>query len=476
MGFVPGTVIGGSYRLERKIAEGGMGEVWIATRGDERVAIKRLLPEAERDHHLVTRFKREALLLGKIQSDHVSRVIEQITDPDFGLLLVMEYVEGESLADVLERKSALSVEETIEIGEGVARAIAELHRANIIHRDLKPENVILRPGPNGERRAVLIDFGLARLLDPAEDQRGKEETLTGITRADMAVGTIPYMAPEQLLSSRDVSGAADVYALGAILYRAASGRNVFGDQEDIDYARQKLHDEAPPLGLSRKDPVAAQLSTIVMRAVRRRPADRYDGIEAMVKDLEAAHRLVRDAGDDVDAPTQHAPVSALLGSAATQLASESWGLAPNSAGFGDAAPPSVRVSAGAQAMRQGPSDSLSAQPVATTLPLLSSSPIADPGPRASMNVAPPPVAPPLGRPPFGSVPEIGRPPFGSVPEIPSSAPTVRAPQPSFPALSTSADIAPKTDAVPRRIALALGLGALAIGFVLGFLTHAAFAG
>lgn len=466
MDFVPGAMIGGKYRLERKIAEGGMGEVWIGAQvSGALVAIKRLLPDAARDPHLVTRFRREALLLGKIESDHVSRVIEQTTDPEFGLLLVMEYVEGTSLADLLEKQGTLSVEEVLDIGEGVARAIADLHRASIVHRDVKPENVILRRLPSGERRAVLIDFGLARLLDPAEDKRGKEETLTGITRADMAVGTIPYMAPEQFLNSREVSGTADVYALGAILYRAASGRNVFGEQDDLAYARQKLHDEAPPIALPRKDPAAERLSAIVMRALKRRPAERYEGIEPMLKDLAEARALARPQSSDTDAPTQAAPVSSLLGSAATQLPYNTSAAAP---------PPA--------SARFGPSASLQRPSPALTVPMPAVSDIPDPGPPAALRrpspafgvpaaakpaappqviLTPPVAAPPLAAPPVA--PPLGRPPvvgFGEMPAAPRPAPAVVIP----------------ADAVPRRAAFAFGLVALGVGFVLGFVAHAVLAG
>ena len=460
MDFVPGAMIGGKYRLERKIAEGGMGEVWIGAQvSGPQVAIKRLLPDAARDPHLVTRFRREALLLGKIESDHVSRVIEQTADPDFGLLLVMEYVEGTSLADLLDKQGTLSVEEVLDIGEGVARAIADLHRASIIHRDVKPENVILRRAPSGERRAVLIDFGLARLLDPAEDQRGKEETLTGITRADMAVGTIPYMAPEQFLNSREVSGAADVYALGTILYRAVSGRNVFGDQDDLAYARQKLSDEAPPLALSRKDRAAESLTTIVMRAVKRRPAERYESIEPMLKDLAEARALVRAQDDGIDAPTQAAPVSSLLGSAPTQLPFH---------GAGAAVPPPPA------SVRLGPPASMQRPPAALTVPMPAVTDIPDPGPPAALRrptpavgmpavvvappaVAPPPVAPPPVAPPLGRPPGVG---FGEIPGAARMAPAVVVP----------------SDAVPRRAAFAFGLVALGVGFVLGFVAHAILAG
>jgi len=320
MDFLPGAMIGGKYRLERKIAEGGVGEVWIAVdQKSRRVAIKRLLPDTAKDRELVARFRREAVLLGKLQSEHVSQVIEQITDPKFGLLLVMEFVDGESLADLLDKRGRLPVPEVIAMGIDIARAIGVLHDANIIHRDLKPENVILRRLSGGGNKAVLIDFGFARLDPHGQGKRPQDDALTGITRADTMLGTVAYMAPEQVLNSRDVGRAADIYALGAILYRAVTGRHVFGDLDDVGYARAKLDGEAQPLVIDRINMTAAAVAKVIMRALKRKPADRFDKIETMLKELEAL-RNIPAATDDADAPTQNAPISSLLGSDAANMA------------------------------------------------------------------------------------------------------------------------------------------------------------
>lgn len=323
MDFLPGAMIGGKYRLERKIAEGGVGEVWIAVdQKSRRVAIKRLLADTGKDRELVARFRREAVLLGKLQSEWVAHVVEQITDPKFGLLLVMEYVDGESLADLLDRRRKLPVNDVIRMGIDIAHAIGVLHEANIIHRDLKPENVILRRLSGGGSRAVLIDFGFARLDPHGQGKRPNDDALTGITRADTMLGTVAYMAPEQVLNSRDVGRAADVYALGAMLYRAMSGRHVFGDLDDVAYARAKLDGEAPPLAIEHINSTAAALAKIVMRAIKRRPVERFERIDMMEKEL-AALRDAAPSADDADAPTQAAPVSSLLGADAAKIAQAS---------------------------------------------------------------------------------------------------------------------------------------------------------
>src|SRR5262245_24486386 len=237
-----GMLVAGRSRVERQVGTGGMGEVWAGEHVaiGVKVALKKLLPAAAVDHQIVARFKREAYLLGRIKSDHVARVVDFIADNRFGLVLVMDFIEGELLADMLEQRR-LSVEDTLELGVDIAEALCDLSRANIVHRDLKPDNIIMEPRESGRRRAVLVDLGVSRLLSGGGD---RDDDITSITNADMAVGTVAYMAPEQLLSSRDVTSSSDVYALGAILYRAAAGRHVFGDVDDIDYATKKLSENA----------------------------------------------------------------------------------------------------------------------------------------------------------------------------------------------------------------------------------------
>ena len=436
-----------------------MGEVWIGLHdGRTRVAIKRLLADAVRDREIVTRFRREALLLGKIRSDHVSKVIEQIDDPEYGSLLIMEYVEGEALESLLAKKAPLDVEEVISLGVDVCRAIADLHRSSIVHRDLKPENVILRRLPNGERRAVLIDFGLARLLDAKEGKAEGEETLTGITRADTGVGTIAYMAPEQILSSRDVSRSADVYALGAILYRAATGKNVFGDVDDMTYARTKLHEDAPPLTLPRRDPLSLALVEIVGKALKRRHKERYEGIEPMLADLLKASEKARA---EIDAPTQHAPISSLLGLEAGRV---SFGPRPD-------APPEQRIAPGGTfipgvsagevpapvsvrvAQPQPQPQSPQRSPAPQTM-LMSGSPNTNPSPPARLGSLPP-VAPPLGRPPQSSYSDV------------ATGPTVRLPDSTTPPLA-----APSAPGFSKQVVLFGFTIMLVVGILVGFFAHA----
>jgi serine/threonine-protein kinase len=304
MDLAPGRLIAGRYRLQERLGSGGMGEVWAAEHVaiGVRVALKTLLPAAALDQQLVARFRREAYLLGRLRSDRVARVVDFVEDRRIGLVLVMDYVEGEALGAVLAERT-LSVEEAIDLGIDLAAALCDLHRAKVVHRDLKPDNIILEPGASGRARAVIVDFGVSRLLsEPAE-----EESLTSITQADVAVGTIPYMAPEQFLSSRDVSGSADLYALGAILYRAVAGEHVYGGDEDLDYAKRKLTTDAPELPLRRVDRVARGLSRIVARALARSPDDRFPDAAALLDELTGLRDVARATALDLEAATEQAP-------------------------------------------------------------------------------------------------------------------------------------------------------------------------
>jgi eukaryotic-like serine/threonine-protein kinase len=321
MDLMPGAVIAGRYRVQHKVGVGGMGEVWAAEHVaiGVKVALKKLLPAAAVDHQIVARFKREAYLLGRIRSEHVARVVDFIADTSFGLVLVMDFVEGEPLMSALLARQ-LGIEETIDLGVDIAEALCDLHRAQIVHRDLKPDNIIMEPLSSGRRRAVLVDFGVSRLVTGNVNH---DEDITGITHADMAVGTIAYMAPEQLLSSRDVTGASDVYALGAILYRAVAGRHAFGDFDDADYAKRKLSLEPELLQLNRNDRVAQGFQTLVARSLRRLPAARFQSAAAMLIELAALRDIARAMSLDLDASTDEGPRS-------TDILKRSAELVPNS--------------------------------------------------------------------------------------------------------------------------------------------------
>jgi serine/threonine-protein kinase len=248
-----------------------MSEVWAATDAAGRtVALKVLLQHARDNPEIVARFRREAELLRRIDSAHVPRLYEFL---EREYILIEEFVEGRLLTHLLDERT-FSVENAIALGVGIARALVEVHRAGIVHRDLKPGNIILHP----QGRAVLIDLGLSRLTL-------QDDALTEITDAERAIGTIAYMAPEQFVAPVRITEAVDLYALGAILFRAIAGRHVFGQRTNIETVCAKLGCEAPALEMQRKDSVAQALAGMVARLLRRDPESRYASAGELLADL-----------------------------------------------------------------------------------------------------------------------------------------------------------------------------------------------
>jgi serine/threonine-protein kinase len=294
MALTPGALIAGRYRVDRRIGAGGMSEVWIGEHVavGVKVALKTLLPAIAEDHEILARFKREAYLLGRIRSDYIVRVIDFITENTEDLVLVMEFVEGDPLDKVLQTRK-LTIEDAIEIGIDVSTALTDLHRARIVHRDLKPGNIILRPRGDGRARAVIVDFGISRLV---QEEGAEEQTMTGITKVNTAIGTVEYMAPEQLLNSRDVTGVSDLYALGAMLFRAVAGHHVFGDLREHRLAQAKLIKDPPRLDPGRDDAVAQGFVNALAKLIARRPAERYQRAEDVLADLLPLRELASGTG------------------------------------------------------------------------------------------------------------------------------------------------------------------------------------
>jgi serine/threonine protein kinase len=464
----PGAVIAGRYRVDRKIGAGGMGEVWSGEHVNigVRVALKTLLPAAALDRRLVARFRREAQLLGRTRSDRVARVVDFVEDRQFGLVLVMDFVEGELLGDVLGARR-LGVDETIALGVDVVSALCDLHRAKVVHRDLKPDNIILEALHGGRRRAVIVDLGVSRL----DAEPNGDDSPTSITLVDTAVGTLPYMAPEQLLSSSTATASADVYAVGAILYRAISGEQVFGE-DDALAARRKITGEAPPLSLPRVDRVALGLAAIVARALRRHPEQRFASAEEMLGELTTLQDVSRAMSFDLEAATEEAlpPTSMVLAaSMSAPPTASSPHAAPSTETSGEptrrmSRPPvdegdlfdeETQLSPASQVLRRAAAD-LEAVPIAADPARSSVSPGSE-APVTSQVPATRPARATVRSPVMLEAPPSPSPTMEPVPGSLAVPPTVDEPAP------------PRT--IRLRAALLGLLAALAAGTVLGFEAH-----
>jgi eukaryotic-like serine/threonine-protein kinase len=219
MALAPGREIGG-YRLTAPVGAGGMGQVWDATdiATGERVALK-LIKDAGSTPELRRRFAREVLATNSVQHPNVVKVHDVFETDDGEPVMVMEFLEGESLATCMARDKELSLARAAAIMLPVVSAVSAAHDLGIVHRDLKPENIFLTTDAQGHVDVRVLDFGIAKLVDGDRNLRAS----TGVTTTGSILGTPCYMAPEQVFGERDVDQRADIWAIGIILYHALTG-------------------------------------------------------------------------------------------------------------------------------------------------------------------------------------------------------------------------------------------------------------
>lgn len=242
----PGQIIAEKYRIDSVIGTGGMGVVLAATHVelDQRVAIK-LLREASEES--IARFKREARLLVKLKSEHVARVFDVGSLDDDTPYIVMELLEGQDLSMRLTERGRLSVEEAVDFVLEATEAVAEAHVLGMVHRDLKPANLFLARGPGGSTTVKVLDFGVSKMLDAKMGTDHTHTSAGALTNEGVALGSPGYMAPEQMTSSRDVDVRADIYSLGAMLYRLVSGQNPYKGNSLVSVLAAMAIDPLPPL-------------------------------------------------------------------------------------------------------------------------------------------------------------------------------------------------------------------------------------
>ena len=271
----PGEVLGGRYRLDDRIAAGGMGEVWRATDTvlGRDVAVKTLHADRAGDPGFQTRFRNEARAMAALHHPGVADVYDFGETSGADAYIVMARVDGEPLNQRLAERGRLSPAETMSVVSQAGRALEAAHQAGIVHRDVKPGNLIIEP----DGTVVLVDFGVARSAGTA--------TLTGVGEV---VGTALYISPEQMTKD-EVGPASDVYALGVVAYHCLAGEPPFTGDNPIAIAMQ--HVSEPPPELPAEVPPAVR--AVVTTAMAKSPADRFPSAAAMA---EAADRAA-DGGD-----------------------------------------------------------------------------------------------------------------------------------------------------------------------------------
>jgi serine/threonine-protein kinase len=274
---VLGTNVG-NYKVLSQLGEGGMGVVYLAehTAIGKRAALKMLLPQYCKSEAIVTRFFNEAKATAKLQHPGLVEIYDYGHHTDGSAYIVMEFLDGESLAKKLKREGALELQLVIELSRQIALALQVAHSHGIVHRDLKPDNVLLVPSEELKCgvRAKVLDFGIAKIIDHAEASQMK-------TRTGMLMGTPAYMSPEQCRGAKQIDQRADVYSLGAMMYEMASGAPPFKGEGLGEIIAAHLTESIPPL-----EP-APQLSPVCERALAKNPADRYQNMTELLADLDA---------------------------------------------------------------------------------------------------------------------------------------------------------------------------------------------
>lgn len=277
-----GTIIGGKYRVERYVGDGGMGQV-VAGRHlvlNELYAIKLMHHRDLANPQAGARFIREAQAVVKLKnSEHVARVHDVGKLESGDLYIVMELLVGQDLGDVLKTRGVLPVHEACSYVLQACSALAEAHEFGIIHRDLKPANLFLTYRKDGSPCVKVLDFGISKVLDGVTE--GAEIEMTG-TRQMM--GSPLYMSPEQAKSARDVDARTDIWALGAILYKLLTGKAPFSGQTvaEVSFALLEPTSVRPPSEIRRD--ISPQLDACIMRCLEKNVHRRY----GRVKDLMAA--------------------------------------------------------------------------------------------------------------------------------------------------------------------------------------------
>lgn len=262
--------LGNQYQVEREIGRGGAAVVFLARNPEGiAVALKVLRPELA-----VTvaaqRFLQEISFLSRLSHPHIGGLIDS-GEKDWLIYYVMPYWDGPSLQQYLTKYRRLRIDDALRLARDLLDALAHAHGQNIVHRDVKPDNIILTPDG-----AVLLDFGIARAIALSGQ--------TKLTRSGIAIGTSAYMSPEQITALRELDHRSDIYSLGCVLFEAIAGRGPFAHPNEAVVLNRHLNEPPPSLRTLAPD-TPQQLDTAILRALAKKPEDRWPSARAMLDAL-----------------------------------------------------------------------------------------------------------------------------------------------------------------------------------------------
>ena len=290
-------VLAERYELHQRIGSGAMGEVWAATdlqTGDD-VAVKLAQGWAASEPELVARFEREAKLLKRIKSPFICSVLDSGRGADEVPYMVLELLHGETIEQLLGREGYLPLAEVGRIADEILQALVVAHGAAIVHRDLSPSNVFLHRTRQGETVTKVLDFGVAKVEDASAPR----------TASRVTMGTLAYVAPEQLGDSAKAGPRADLYALGTIVFRALTGQLPYGDAQGTALVVLKREHEAATIDEATGEKWPAALRTFLGKTIARSPAKRYASADVA---LAAWREAMRGKGPRLEMP--HKPLDA----------------------------------------------------------------------------------------------------------------------------------------------------------------------
>lgn len=330
--FVGRSILGGQYEVLEKIGTGGMGSVYKASQPSEHrvVALKILHPKLAGRKDLTSRFRREARAMMQLSHRNTVKVYNYgELEEDGSLYIVMELLEGRNLNQVVRREGPLPPERAIPILVQVCGALQEAHNLGIVHRDLKPENIFLCKHDGPVDFPKVLDFGLAKVTE-----RQMQPGSIILTQEGMVFGTPEFMSPEQA-QGRTLDARSDIYSLAVILYELLTGKLPFSARTPMEYIQKHVTDTVIPFAERVPDRTFPQgLEAVIVKALAKRPEDRYQTAEAFAEALRpfggpAAAAIPRDPVGKAPAPVRAQPSVAAVGSVPAATASASAPVRPS---------------------------------------------------------------------------------------------------------------------------------------------------
>lgn len=273
-----GQMISERYRVTKRLARGGMGEIYLAEHVEMRqlVAVKFLHNKYARDAHFAARFYNEVRYATKVNHPYAVGTFDYGRLEDGTLFIVMEYVRGEPLRRTVRRQGLMTARQTIRIASQMAEVLASAHEKKIIHRDVKPDNVVLVEGVGGRLTIKMLDFGIAKIKD---DDQGNH------TEPGVMFGTPEYMSPEQA-RGHEYDHRVDIYALGLVMYYMLAGRPPFCGKNKLAVLQAQAHEKPVPIAKAAKQPVPHRLATLIGKMLEKSPDDRPGTMLEVLQELD----------------------------------------------------------------------------------------------------------------------------------------------------------------------------------------------